>query len=202
MRTPARPAKAGQSSDFASFRHHPCRRRLITALLALACAAPVAAQGLVGSVIASGLNSPRGLTIGPDGVPIVQVRLTTGETPTLRVVEQAGFASSLPVGSPVTAQFCAGDRSNGVITGSTAPGARPALAGPGDRSMYAYGYSIAILSDGIHITGPLFVAGDLAVTGTITATGEITAKSGSASSVTLSQHHGHAAGTQPPTPGT
>jgi hypothetical protein len=60
---------------------------------------------------------------------------------------------------------------------------------------------VSIDENGIHLkAATIFVDGNLAVTGAITATQEVTAKSGSGSSVTLSQHtHG---GGPHPDPGT
>ncbi len=134
------------------------------------------------------------ITISDDGMPQVQVRLSTLENPTLRIVEQDGFGSQLPLGTPITASFAGGDRSNGVVTGSSHSTVRPAMA-DGDKAMFAHGFSVIIEADGIHLNGPVWVNGALV------ATGEVTAQKGSAS-VSLSTHKGHEASGGPPTPGT
>lgn len=126
----------------------------------------------------------------PGNVAQVQARLTALEVSVLKIVEQRGFASNLPVGTAVVALFQGGDRSNGVIVGSAAPGSRPALAGPEDAAMYGYGFTITIAEDGIHITAP-----DLFLTGNLHVNGEVFAKS-EAGSVSLSQHR-HANGPAP-----
>ena len=125
-------------------------------------------------------------------VPEVQVRLTPIEVLTLRLVEQRGVASNLPVGTPVLALFQSGDRSNGVIVGSVAPGARPALDGAEDVALYGYGFTVRIAADGIHLSGAptVFIDGDLVVQG------DVTARAGAAP-VTLSQHR-HPGNQQPP----
>ena len=65
------------------------------------------------------------------GVPSVQVRLTPIEVLTLPLVEKRGLAVNMPVGTPVVALFHGGDRSNGVVMGSTSPGTPPS-ARPAD----------------------------------------------------------------------
>lgn len=139
----------------------------------------------------------------PGNVAQVQVRLSALETTTLKLVEQRGFASGLPVGTPVVAMFHAGDRSNGVVMGSVAPGSRPALAGAEDAAMYGHGFSIVITADGVHITAP-----NVLISGNLHVNGEVFSKAGagpaanpsSSGAVSLSQHK-HGAGPAP-TPGT
>ncbi len=148
------------------------------------------------NVIASGVTTGP-VTVGLDNVPRVQVRVSAIEVLTLPIVEQRGVASGLPVGTPVSLSFLAGDRSNGSVTGSTAPKTRPAVFAGEDHAIYGYGYTVWIKPDGVHITAPdVFISGDLHVSG------EVTAKAGSGASVTLSQHKGHDGGGQAPTSGT
>ena len=139
------------------------------------------------------------ITIGPDGLPVVQVRLASMELLNLRVVEQRGIASDLPIGTPVMAQFIGGDRSNGFINGSTSPNDRPATAGTDDRVFFAHGWTILMAADGIHLNGPVFVNGNQVNTGDITATGEITRGAGSADQVDLGGHKHTSSGSGSPT---
>lgn len=126
----------------------------------------------------------------PGGIAQVQVRLNQLEVAMLKLVEQRGFASSLPVGTPLVALFQGGDRSNGVVMGTVAPKSRPPLGGAEDACMYGYGFAVTISADGVHITAPdVFVSGNLHVTGEVTAKAE-------AGSVTLSQHR-HGGGAAP-----
>ena len=140
-----------------------------------------------------------GVTTAPastaDGnVAQVQVRLSQLEVAMLKLVEQRGFASGLPTGTPVVVLFQGGDRSNGAVMGSVAPKTRPALAGPEDAAVYGYGFQVAIRADGVHIEAPdVFVAGNLHVTGEVTGRAD-------GGAVTLSQHR-HPS-TQPPVPNT
>ena len=134
-----------------------------------------------------------------NGAATVQVRLTPIEVLTLPLVEMRGIAANMPVGTPVVAMFHGGDRSNGVIIGSTSPGttpsSRPSLAGDEDTAIYGHGFSIRIAADGVHITG----APDVFLEGNLHVNGEVTAKA-QGGSVTLSQHvHPN---TQKPTPNT
>ena len=130
----------------------------------------------------------------PDNVAQVQVRLSALEVAMVKLVEQRGFASALPVGTPVVVLFHSGDRSNGAVMGSVSPKSRPALAGPEDAAMYGYGFSIMVRDDGVHIEAPdVFLSGNLHVKGEVTGKAE-------GGSVTLSQHR-HPS-TQAPTPGT
>jgi phage gp45-like len=146
------------------------------------------------------------ITIGQDGLPVVQVRLNTLELLNLRVVEQRGFGSDLPVGTPVTANFIGGDRSNGYISGSTSPNDRPSTSGSDDRVIFAHGYHMILQADGVHIVGApaVFIDGacDLHVGGNILSSGQVTAFAGTGNSVGLSTHKGHGPGIAPPTPGT
>jgi phage gp45-like len=155
---------------------------------------------------ASGAGVTTGpITIGPDGLPVVQVRLSSLELFNLRVVEQRGFGSDLPIGTPVSCTFIGGDRSNGYVSGSTSPHDRPPTAGSDDRTIFAHGYHLILQADGVHIVGApkVFIDGcDLAVTGNITATKGITAGFGGADQVGLQTHLGHGPGSAPPTAGT
>ena len=145
-----------------------------------------------------------GTTTGPvtmaDGVPQAQVRLTPIEVLTMRIVEQRGVASSLPPGTPVLAMFQSGDRSNGVVCGSAAPGSRPALPGPEDVALYGYGYAIRLAADGVHISGApdVWIDGALHVKGDLRVDGEVTGRGGQ---VTLTQHR-HPGVNAPPSAGT
>ena len=150
---------------------------------------------------ALGFGTTTAPVVMEDGLPTVQVRLTPLELQSMRVVEMRGFAGNLPVGTPVVAAFQSGDRSGGVVTGSTAPASRPALEGPEDAALYGYGFVIRIAADGIHIKAPKVTieAAEVSITGDLKVQGEITARQGGAS-VTLSGHR-HANGPAP-TPGT
>lgn len=153
------------------------------------------------------------LVTAANNIPSVPVQLTPLEGPTLNIVEQRGFASNMPIGTPIVALFQSGDRSNGVITGSTAPSSRPALAGPEDAAVYGYGFIIQIRADGVHITAPdVWLSGNLHVAGeidaqqgissqnSITTTGDVVADNG-AGFVSL-VHHDHPTNGAPPSPGT
>jgi phage gp45-like len=150
------------------------------------------------------------ISIGQDGLPVVQVRLNTLELINLRVVEQRGFGSDLPVGTPVTANFIGGDRSNGYITGSTSPNDRPPTSSSDDRVIFAHGYYMILQADGVHFSSnvpKVFIDGcDLVVTGNITATGNVTAGLGTGDQVDLLNHTHTAQGpyavTSKPNPGT
>lgn len=135
-----------------------------------------------------------------NGVAHVQVQLTPIEVLTMPVVEMRGLGANMPVGTPVVAMFHNGDRSNGVIIGSTSPGtspsARPSLAGPEDMVLYGYGFAVRIAADGLHITG----APDVFIDGNLHVNGEVTAKA-QGGSVTLSQHT-HPANNTKPNPNT
>ena len=146
-----------------------------------------------------------GVTTAPvvyvQNVPQVQARLSSLELVNLQMVELSGHGSNLPVGTPILAVFLGGDRSNGVIIGSTSPKGRPALTGLQDASLFGYGFNVTILADGVHIIGNTFLTGNLAVTGNITATGSIIAGLGGADQVNL-QTHKHPANNTAPTAGT
>jgi phage gp45-like len=122
--------------------------------------------------------------------------------PTLNLVEQRGFASNLPVGTPIVAHFQSGDRSNGVVCGATSPNSRPVLSGLEDAAMYGYGFTIILKADGIHITAP-----DVWISGNLHVNGEVWAQAGSTGTqVGLSTHHhgndSHGDTIPAPTPGT
>jgi phage gp45-like len=142
------------------------------------------------------------VSVAQGNVAQVQVILTPLELPTLRLVEQRGFASNMPVGTPIIALFQSGDRSNGIVCGSTSPNSRPTISGPEDAAMYGYTFTIIIKNDGVHITAPdVFMSGNLHVNG------EVWAKAGSTSSqVGLSTHHhqpdSHGDSVPGPIPGT
>lgn len=135
-----------------------------------------------------------------DSLPTVQVRLSQFEVFDLRVSEQRGFASNMPVGTPVVAQFQTGQRSNGTVTGSLAPSTRPALSGPEDAAMYGYGFVIWLAADGIHITAP-----DVFLTGNLHVNGQVYADSGVGQVGLSTHHHGpdtHGDSVPGPIPGT
>lgn len=137
-----------------------------------------------------------------NGIPHVQVRLTPIEVMDLPLVEQRGIGASLPVGTPIVAAFHAGDRSNGVVLGSTAPSARPPMGGPEDACLYGYGYTVIIRADGVHILGApdVYVEGNLHVGADLIVRGAVRSGDGTGDSINL-QSHTHPSNGSPPSPG-
>ena len=147
----------------------------------------------------------------------VDVQTHDGVTRTgIEVMQPAGFASTpaTAAGGLVLLLAVGGDPANLVALPVASPGARFGGMAAGESVLYAPdGSRVAVRTGGtieilaaahlvirapdVTITAPNGVT----IVGNLTVTGEITAKSGGASSVTLSGHK-HPANNQPPTPGT
>ncbi len=80
---------------------------------------------------------------------MAQIKIGYLETMTLPVLQQFGFSSVPPIGSDVVAHFFAGDRSNGVITGTNHQPSRPTGKKPGETMVYDdFGKQIYLTEDG------------------------------------------------------
>jgi phage baseplate assembly protein V len=162
--------------------------------------------------------------VADDTGPVMKLQIKVGylETHTLPAPQQFGFSSVPPVDSDVLAHYFAGDRSNGVITGTNHQPTRPTGKKPGESMQFnAFGMQIYLSESGIMINGggmPVTVTNSPTVTmGTsesptaLHVTGPVIAGFGGVSQVGL-QTHSHpqpndSAGdgeepTGPPTPGT
>ena len=82
-------------------------------------------------------------------VMMMQIKVGYLETHTLPVVQQFGFSSVPPIGSDAVAHYVAGDRSNGVITGTNHQPSRPTGKQPGETKIYDnFGKSIYLTESG------------------------------------------------------